>query len=41
MPNFGVVALIVLGLLSVVIGIGYPEAVAPDNQPEQMYLAGP
>jgi hypothetical protein len=41
MPNFGVVALIVLSLLSVVVGVRYPEAIAPQLEPEAMYLAGP
>ena len=42
MPNFGIVALFVLALLSVVIGVKYPEALAPEHQPAaEMYLAGP
>jgi hypothetical protein len=41
MPNFGAVILATLALLSVVVGVRYPEAFAPQPEPEVMYIAGP
>jgi hypothetical protein len=41
MPNFGVVALIVLGLISVVIGAGNSAAINAEYQTTPIVLVGP